>query len=349
MALSPATCPLRHGSGHRFGDWRTEPTAGLTDKGYTGHPSTLLRTGKHNNLGGGANDLGLIYMNARYYIPALARFASADTIVPDPANPQAYNRFSYVNNNSLSFTDPSGHCAQEDSSCWEYQTKYQKEYGVVITGVWALDEMKALGRALSDLKAGVGFKSLRAFYKGLEIRRKQYYQGNPDNITTYGFTEDKGARYVEIYDPAFEAGIEFGHFTLLHEFGHVYDIKQKGIPSQYFSTNTRRKFSPEDKLDESLYRHLPPEQQILFQLAFSGTPHGEVYSLNNYKQATEDFAETFAQALYTGDRNKLHTQMNSNPFDIDVSLKVIDPNGSRLQFMRELLNLGPYGTFYKKK
>ncbi|MCP4427086.1 MAG: LamG domain-containing protein, partial [Chloroflexi bacterium] len=41
-----------------FGDWRTEPTAGLTDQGYTGH--------KHNNLGGGADDLGLIYMNARY-------------------------------------------------------------------------------------------------------------------------------------------------------------------------------------------------------------------------------------------------------------------------------------------
>ncbi|MCP4424035.1 MAG: hypothetical protein GY803_06060, partial [Chloroflexi bacterium] len=49
-----------------FGDWRTEPTAGLTDQGYTGH--------KHNNLGGGADDLGLIYMNARYYVPTLNRF-----------------------------------------------------------------------------------------------------------------------------------------------------------------------------------------------------------------------------------------------------------------------------------
>jgi RHS repeat-associated protein len=32
-------------------------------------------------------ELGLIYMNARYYVPSLGRFASADTLVPDPTNP----------------------------------------------------------------------------------------------------------------------------------------------------------------------------------------------------------------------------------------------------------------------
>jgi hypothetical protein len=41
-----------------YGGWRTTPRAVLTDYGYTGH--------KHNNLGGAADDLGLIYMNARY-------------------------------------------------------------------------------------------------------------------------------------------------------------------------------------------------------------------------------------------------------------------------------------------
>ena len=49
-------------------------------------------------------------MNARYYVPSLGRFASADTIVPDPANPQSFNRFSYVFNQPLIYTDPSGHC-----------------------------------------------------------------------------------------------------------------------------------------------------------------------------------------------------------------------------------------------
>jgi len=49
-----------------------------------------------------------MYYEARYYDPALGRFISADTIVPEPGNPQALNRYSYVYNNPLRYTDPTG-------------------------------------------------------------------------------------------------------------------------------------------------------------------------------------------------------------------------------------------------
>jgi RHS repeat-associated protein len=52
---------------------------------------------------------GLSYYNARWYDSKLGRFTSADTIVPDPANPQDLNRYSYVRNNPLRYVDPSGH------------------------------------------------------------------------------------------------------------------------------------------------------------------------------------------------------------------------------------------------
>ncbi|MEZ4514224.1 MAG: RHS repeat-associated core domain-containing protein [Chloroflexota bacterium] len=81
-----------------FGEYRgakPQTSPAVSDRGFTGH--------KHND------SLGLVYMNARYYVPGIGRFASADTIVPDPMNPQGFNRYSYVLNNPIIMHDPSGH------------------------------------------------------------------------------------------------------------------------------------------------------------------------------------------------------------------------------------------------
>src|SRR6266545_4943921 len=45
--------------------------------------------------------------------PYLNRFLSADTIVPGYANPQNLNQYSYVLNNPLRYTDPTGHMLVE--------------------------------------------------------------------------------------------------------------------------------------------------------------------------------------------------------------------------------------------
>jgi len=58
---------------------------------------------------------GLYYYGARYYDAALGRFVQADSIVPNPSNPQALNRYSYTLNNPLKYTDPTGHMVAEDS------------------------------------------------------------------------------------------------------------------------------------------------------------------------------------------------------------------------------------------
>jgi hypothetical protein len=51
----------------------------------------------------------------------LGRFLSPDTIIPGAANPQAFNRYSYVLNNPLKYTDPTGHSvACEDGDDCEH-------------------------------------------------------------------------------------------------------------------------------------------------------------------------------------------------------------------------------------
>jgi RHS repeat-associated protein len=80
-----------------FGGYRpgSAHTQTITDRDFTG---------QHENM-----ELGLLYYNARFYAPGLGRFISADTIIPNPANPQSYNRYAYVLNRALNFTDPTGH------------------------------------------------------------------------------------------------------------------------------------------------------------------------------------------------------------------------------------------------
>ena len=48
-------------------------------------------------------------MNGRIYDPTLGRFLQADPFIQAPSNSQSYNRYSYVLNNPLSYTDPSGY------------------------------------------------------------------------------------------------------------------------------------------------------------------------------------------------------------------------------------------------
>src|SRR3989441_4712290 len=55
------------------------------------------------------NSTGLYFYGARYYDATLGRLIMADTIVPSAADPQSLNRYSYVRNNPIVLTDPTGH------------------------------------------------------------------------------------------------------------------------------------------------------------------------------------------------------------------------------------------------
>ncbi len=82
----------------RAGNWRTDINfviPSLTNRGFTGHEHI--------------DEMGLIHMNGRVYDPELGRFLSADPHIQNPYSSQSYNRYSYVLNNPLKYTDPSGY------------------------------------------------------------------------------------------------------------------------------------------------------------------------------------------------------------------------------------------------
>jgi RHS repeat-associated protein len=59
----------------------------------------------------------LMYYVARYYDPLLGRFTQPDSTVPGAGNPQNLNRYSYVRNNPVRYTDPTGNCVPEFDTC----------------------------------------------------------------------------------------------------------------------------------------------------------------------------------------------------------------------------------------
>ena len=75
-------------------DTALAPTTG--HRGYTGHEEL--------------DEVALVHMNGRVYDPTLGRFLSADSIIEAKDSLQSYNRYSYVQNNPMRYTDASGHC-----------------------------------------------------------------------------------------------------------------------------------------------------------------------------------------------------------------------------------------------
>ncbi|NJL09102.1 MAG: RHS repeat-associated core domain-containing protein [Methylacidiphilales bacterium] len=74
---------------------RTSVSGSAAVLGFTGEPSDP------------SGDL--LYLRARFYHPALGRFLTPDSLIPDPTNGQAWNRYAYVYNDPQNWVDPSGH------------------------------------------------------------------------------------------------------------------------------------------------------------------------------------------------------------------------------------------------
>ncbi|MDZ7922648.1 MAG: RHS repeat-associated core domain-containing protein [Marinagarivorans sp.] len=88
-----------------------DPFGSKLQSHFSSYPSTSANTSNYLGYTGHSmvENLGLIHMGGRVYDPLAGRFLSADLFVQEPNSTQSYNRYSYVGNNPLSATDPSGY------------------------------------------------------------------------------------------------------------------------------------------------------------------------------------------------------------------------------------------------
>ncbi len=89
-------------------------------------PTTFNFTGQRRDSGS-----GLLYYGARWYDPVIGRFISADTIVPQPGNPQSLNRYSYALNSPVRYADPTGMFSED-----EIEAYLRAQYGDQWRSYW---------------------------------------------------------------------------------------------------------------------------------------------------------------------------------------------------------------------
>jgi RHS repeat-associated protein len=129
--------------------------------------------------------VGLIHMNGRVYDPELGRFLSADPFVQAPYNSQSYNRYAYVFNNPLSFTDPTGYQAStEDLEQKGYQNSASDA---------AIEEIKVTGERERAEKVAAAQNFAQDLMNG-----RVGVQIAPD---TYKFRDSEGIERVMKVDP----------------------------------------------------------------------------------------------------------------------------------------------------
>ena len=278
-----------------YGTGRPTDTALPTDYRFTGQ----RREGT----------IGLYDYGTRFYDPLLGRFLSADTVVPEPGNPQALNRYSYVLNNPLKYTDPSGHAIFEENPddpdvrwrtlkgqivrsahWWTAPTDRRTELrnwidrGIRFTGAtWTADHYEVVLTALDRVETALGGKTMAALGLGggrtLTINR----------ITTGTSRGGGGVIDLRCDGRPFEEAVE----ATIHEMGHIVDWHAR---SDKKSTRWWSDSSPEWAAATGWRRN---HEYGFYNITAEGS-RGAVteYALSN---PGEDFADTFT--WYVESRN----------------------------------------------
>jgi RHS repeat-associated protein len=263
-----------------FGSIRATTGSVPTDYGFTGQ-----RLDSSSNL---------MYYGARYYDPALGRFISADTLVPQPGDPQALNRYAYALNNPERYTDQMGHCSGDpndqqnpDKPCWDELNQIQNTFANVKVDParWSLADLQVLMESLQTILGAFG-NDMHVFtsaFGSVTFYREQEEQGSGHSgITWPSVFPFLGG--VHLYGSIFHNGNDYGVYWIIHEMGHVLDM------NRWFG------------LSEGMSHQLGTEGCTFVLGCKSNTnaqtepPPGLTDPRVNYagKSAAEDWAESFA-------------------------------------------------------
>jgi RHS repeat-associated protein len=161
------------------GDWTYLSSTGLSARLYNNLQDTDMPTRRgytdHEHL----DEVEIIHMNGRIYDYNVGRFFSVDPFIQGVGNSQGINPYSYVMNNPLGFTDPSGYMT-EGVEDLELKTERKQRRGSRIAQEVTTE---ASGTATDDNGAKVSFT---ATFSGDKVSSLSTDIGNQDGANRAG-------------------------------------------------------------------------------------------------------------------------------------------------------------------
>ena len=252
-------------------------------------------------------------MGARWYESRIGRWISADTIVPNPSNPQTLNRYAYVMDNPPKYTDPTGHIECLDTQCLlrvhpvsgeviEYGTPIEEyEWTIEFTAKEGLSWGAAYKQTFYDAAYAAGqrlapeyeteISPLEAFRRG--AGRTTLHRISGDHIsgwaeTCMDFKEDYCAQGRICYDSSMFAATGIPDYwqnvalNAVHEFGHAF--------------SQRRGRQPDADLVDAWANGFPRRSQSGDLGGFAGSYFG--WQQTTRTKASEEFADMFVGWVY---------------------------------------------------
>ena len=145
------------------------------------------------------DDTGLDYLRARYYDSQGGTFLTEDSYPGEATDPLSQNRYSYVQNNPVNYTDPSGHNmvwlgGGGGSKRRNINTRLQRFYQQSIVGQDALGRAVTL-REYTDrrIQTDRNFRAPASYYQAFGPNVATYQGGSYGGQSSYAYVQQQAA------------------------------------------------------------------------------------------------------------------------------------------------------------
>ena len=128
------------------------------------------------------------------------RFVQPDDIIPNTYDPQSYDRYAYVGNNPINYTDPSGHTECELSNCYLYN-------GQIV---------------LPPIGTGQSLNMEVTYITGQHVNALIPPESDPQDTGDHSFGGEAAAAYYQLnkWTPGWWNNYQYGTLTVEQFFGY---------------------------------------------------------------------------------------------------------------------------------